>query len=55
MNKLETTFLKRVRQAQYFSLFADEATNSGNWEQLAVNLHSVDESDEVQKDFLEFF
>ena len=54
MNKLETTFLKRVRQAQYFSLLADEATDSGNWEQLTVNLHFVDESDEVHKDFLEF-
>ena len=54
MNKLETTFFKRVRQAQYFSLLADEATDSGNWEQLTVNLHFVDESDEVHKDFLEF-
>ena len=54
MNKLETTFLKRVRQVQYFSLLADEATDRGNWEQLAVNLHFVDESDEVHKDFLEF-
>ena len=49
MNKLEKTFLKRVRQAQYFSLLADEATDSGNWEKLAVNLHFVDESDEVHK------
>ena len=54
MNKLETTFFKRVSQKQYFSLLADEATDSGNLEQLAVNLHFVDESDEVHKDFLEF-
>ena len=42
-----------MRQAQYFSLLADKATDSGNWEQLDVNLHFVDESDEVHKDFLE--
>ena len=54
MNKLKTTFLKRVRQAQYFSLLADKATDSRNWEQLAVNLHFVDESEEVHEDFLEF-
>ena len=46
--------MKRVRQAQYFSLLADKATDSGNWEQLDVNLHFVDECDEVHKDFLEF-
>ena len=44
-----------MRQAQYISLLSDEATDSGNWEQLAVNLHFVDESDEVHKDFLEFY
>ncbi|GFO01990.1 52 kda repressor of the inhibitor of the protein kinase [Plakobranchus ocellatus] len=44
----------KCEKAKYFSLLADEATASGNWEQLAIVLRYVDEKGEVHEDFLEF-
>lgn len=46
--------LRQVREAKHFSLLADEATDSGNWEQLVVVLRFVDSQGELHEDFLEF-
>lgn len=46
--------MSKVENARHFSLLADEATDSGNWEQLAVVLRFVDDKEEVHEDFLEF-
>jgi len=52
--QIRDSILSKVENARHFSLLADEATDSGNWEQLAVVLRFVDDKEEVHEDFLEF-
>ncbi len=47
--------LSRVRQAQYFTLMADEVTDCSNKEQLSIVLRYVDpDSKQIREDFVSF-
>lgn len=54
-DQIKQTILSRVRRAQFFSLIADEVTDSSNREQLAIVLRYVDPDDlQIREDLVEF-
>ena len=46
--------LGEIRKATYFSISADEAADCSNKEQLSLTIRSVDSSDKVREEFIEF-
>ena len=46
--------LEEVREAEYFSVIADEATDTYNYEQLSIVLRFVDAEKNVQEEFVGF-
>ena len=48
------TIIKRVNDAQYFSILCDEASDTSNKEQLPFCLRYVDKKGEICEDFLKF-
>ena len=50
---IRNKILERVRQACYFSVLADEATDISNDEQLSISIHYLDEGspNEIFMDF----
>ena len=54
-SQVKNTILKQVRRAEFFSLVADEVTDSSNREQLAIVLRYVDPDDlQIREDLVEF-
>ena len=54
-DQIQQTIVNRVRRAQFFSLVADEVTDSSNREQLAIVLRYVDPDDlQIREDLVEF-
>ncbi len=53
--QVKQAILNRVKRAQFFSLIADEVTDSSNKEQLAIVLRYVDPDDlHIREDLVEF-
>ena len=50
---IRNKILERVRQACYFSVLADEATDISNDEQLSISIHYLDEGS-PKEIFMEF-
>ena len=46
--------LEKVKKANFFTLLADEARDSSNWEQMTVVLRYVDSNDRIREDFMGF-
>ena len=44
--------INKVKQAKYFSVLCDEASDSSNKEQLSFCLRYVDENGDICEDFL---
>lgn len=52
--QIRDRILAQVKAARHFTLLADEATDSGNWEQLSFVLRFVDAENKIHEDFLQF-
>ena len=48
------TIIKKVKQANFFSVLFDEASDSSNKEQLSICLRYVDENSDICEDFLKY-
>ena len=51
-NSINRDIAKKIRQAKYFSLMADEVTDVSNRDQVVVCMHWVDDKFESHEDFL---
>ena len=52
--QIRDKILAEVKTAGHFALLADEATDAGNWEQLALVLRFVDNDNTIREEFLSF-
>ena len=53
-NYYEIKFYKKIKQAKFFSIIADEATDASNVEQLSISICFVDDDEKVYEKFLCF-
>ena len=51
---IQQTILHQVQQAQFFTIIADEITDTSNKEQLSVVLRYVDDSNNIHEDLVTF-
>ena len=54
-NLIQNQIVSEVKKAQYFSILADEATDSSNKEQLPLVIRFVDGGNNIREEFVGFF
>lgn len=51
---IQDKIIREIKQAKYFTILADEVTDSANLEQLSIVLRFVDACQEIREEFLDF-
>ena len=51
---IQGKLIAEIKKATFYSIIADEATDTGNKEQLTLVIRFVDESGQIREEFLEF-